>query len=672
MGWDTDLKDRPRSYRSPFIQKGTQSVPLRRQLIKSYIVITVITIIVLGAYLSLSFMNKYQQILSSRALSEAKTVAEIVSDEYAIDPGRENMTALAQRFGYLTQTRVTIIRADGVVLGDSWSKPEYMGNLLGYPEVKDALREGAAVSFREALAGMGGPIRTTGAYGGGSDRVVYAAATFDLKEHVESENSGEAGRPGTPPNAKETEDLGVTGNDSFSSGNPMCGGVVRVGIPLTEVYFILSSMIWTILSAGGLAVVVSLLVGWRVSRNIISPVEAMTAAASRFARGDVDDEPLKDAVHTAFFQTSASEIWELANALSTMATGLKDRLVELEESKIRLETVLSHMVSGVILLDRDGRLKLANRASEEMLGFKAERFIGRPHLEATRNKVIEEAVREVLEDPENRVRSLEIQVTYPERRSLQVFLAPASAPLNGVLVVLHDITEIRHLESVRADFIANISHELKTPTTALMGFAETLLGGALSDERATQEFLETIYHESVRLARLVDDLLDLSRLESDPSALRKSSIDLGARIKTSIGKMIPRITAQDLTIEVYAPNEPIVINADPDRIDQVMINLVENCLKYSRPGGKIDVIVEALEGEAKVKVKDTGVGIPLADQPRVFERFYRVDRDRSRKKGGTGLGLAIVKHIVEAHGGSVDLISELGVGTTVSFTLPAS
>lgn len=562
------------------------------------------------------------------------------------------MTALAQRFGFLTQTRITIIRYDGVALGDSWRNPEYMGNLLGDPEVREALAKGTAVTSRDVSMGSADTFGIGDTDGRRRNRMLYAAAVF----------------PGETEESRES----AVSKERTSVGHLKVGGVVRVGMPLTEIYFMRTGMIWTVLSAGVLAVLVSFLVGLRMSRNITAPVEAMTVAASRMAKGDVDDRLVKRAVHEALFQTPTREIWELADALGIMAANLKDRLAELEQSKTRLETVLEHMVSGVILLDREARLILANHAAEKMLGFKTERFVGRPHLEATRSKKIGEAVRSVLGGQAGESRRLEVRVSYPEQRSLQVFVAKGSAPLEGVLVVLQDITEIRRLEAVRADFIANVSHELKTPTTALVGFAETLLGGALSDRRTAEEFVRIIYDESVRLTRLVDDLLELSRLESDPSVLRRSHIDIGAKVKAVVEKMLPRTKSENLTLDVHVPGEPVMMDVDPDRIEQVIINLVENSIKYSRPGGRIEVSVKPSQDRVRVEVRDTGIGIPLADQPRVFERFYRVDKDRSRRKGGTGLGLAIVKHIVEAHGGTVDLRSELGVGTTVAFTLPIS
>ena len=266
----------------------------------------------------------------------------------------------------------------------------------------------------------------------------------------------------------------------------------------------------------------------------------------------------------------------------------------------------------------------------------------------------------------------EITLIFPAERIIQAHAAPVFGERQeprGVVLVLHDISEIRRLERVRAEFVANVSHELKTPVTAVKGFAETLLEGALYNSKACEEFVGIIGEEAERLNRLINDLLSLSRIESREMKLQLELLELGPEIRQIADKIKPRFQKKELALSVAASGHQVVALADRDRLEQVLLNLLENSLMYTPSGGRVEVGVKESDGLVVVSVSDTGIGIPPDDIPRIFERFYRVDRARSRKLGGTGLGLAIVKHIVETHGGRVWVESEVGKGSTFYFTL---
>jgi len=267
----------------------------------------------------------------------------------------------------------------------------------------------------------------------------------------------------------------------------------------------------------------------------------------------------------------------------------------------------------------------------------------------------------------------EVRLTAPAARVLQVHAVPLSiaAGETGVVIVLHDISELRRLEQVRTEFVANVSHELRTPLTAIHGYVETLLGGALEEPGNARRFLEIVHRQTERLGRLIDDLTDLSNIELGKVTLRLAPTLLDEVIDSALAVVLPRARTQGVAINVAVPAGLPPVEADHDRLAQILINLVDNAVKYTPRGGQV-TIRAAASGPAvmEVLVGDTGVGIPAADLPRITERFYRVDKARSRELGGTGLGLAIVKHLVLAHGGELTIDSALGEGTTVRFTLP--
>jgi two-component system phosphate regulon sensor histidine kinase PhoR len=329
------------------------------------------------------------------------------------------------------------------------------------------------------------------------------------------------------------------------------------------------------------------------------------------------------------------------------------------------------MVSGVVVFELSGRINLVNPSAERILGISKNEAAGRKYVEALKNYPLIQIIDRVLKS--GQPQSGEITLIFPAERILEAHAAPVLGERlepQGVVLVLHDISEIRHLEMVRAEFVANVSHELKTPVTAVKGFAETLLEGALYDPRACEEFVSIIAEEAERLNRLINDLLSLSRIESREIRLQLEPLELGHEIRQIADTIMPRFQKKELALNVLAPGKPVVAQADRDRLEQVLLNLLENSLMYTPSGGRVDVAVWEEVGMVVVSVSDTGIGIPPDDLPRIFERFYRVDRARSRKLGGTGLGLAIVKHIVDAHGGRVWVESELGQGSTFYFTLP--
>lgn len=403
---------------------------------------------------------------------------------------------------------------------------------------------------------------------------------------------------------------------------------------------------------------------WRRSRALEAGLRTMSRVAGQIRRGEYPSRPLAR-------PGEPEEVLEVYRQVDALAESLRDLVIEVDEARTRWQTITTHMEEGIILLDRRKRVVMTNPSARAIFDIPDEGAAGRHLLEITRHFQLEDATDQVLrgEGPLTR----EFSQALPEEKNLEVHLAPlghrGDEP-TGVLMVMRDITRFRRLERVRSDFVANVSHELQTPLTSIKGFAETLIDGALDDPATARRFVGIIHDEASRLTRLIDDLLDLSRLESGRTPMRRRRTDAVAIAAKVAESLEGRVQQAGLRMEVaFPPHFPEVL-ADPDQILQVMVNLVGNSLKYTPVGGRISIEGQSLADQVVVTVRDTGVGIPKADLPRIFERFYRVDKARTRTSGGTGLGLAISKHIVEAYGGKIWAESEPGKGTAISFTLP--
>ena len=350
---------------------------------------------------------------------------------------------------------------------------------------------------------------------------------------------------------------------------------------------------------------------------------------------------------------------------------LKERMTEAEAEKAKVSAILEHMAEGVIAVDSRKRVLLANPAVEAILGLKKGSALGRALVEVLRNRVIDEMVDRAIQN-QNSIAE-EIEIHHPQSRFLRVSTIGISNREGAVcaILVFYDVTEIRKLEGLRRDFLANVSHELRTPLTSIQGFIETLLSGALRDPKQSEEFLKMMEEDADRLTRLIGDLLELSQIESKEVILKPEPLELSDEFNKVITGFHPRLKEKKITVrnQLLDPKIHRVL-ADRDRLKQVLINLLDNAIKFNNEGGQILIKTEQVGDQVKVSIEDTGIGIPEEIVPRIFERFFRADKARSRESGGTGLGLAIVKHLIEASGGRVWCESELGKGSKFLFTLP--
>jgi two-component system phosphate regulon sensor histidine kinase PhoR len=341
----------------------------------------------------------------------------------------------------------------------------------------------------------------------------------------------------------------------------------------------------------------------------------------------------------------------------------------LHEHNDRLTTVLANMDEGVIAVDASQRIWWANPSSRLLLGFTAPEVIGRPLLEASRHRSLHEAVDQALTT--RRSVHTEFDAPGPPRRALalRANCLPGEPP-PGVVLVLHDVSELRRLENLRQEFVANVSHELKTPLAAIKAYAETLRLGAIHDAEHSLEFVARIEEQAERLHQLILDLLQIARVESGREALEISRVSLAGVVGACAAHFAKEAEAKNIVLTVEPPDHSVVVRADAHGVRTILDNLVDNALKYTPPGGRVAVRWRSDAEVAVLEVQDTGIGISEKDQARVFERFYRVDKARSRELGGTGLGLSIVKHLAQALGGSVSLQSALGQGCTIVVRLP--
>lgn len=437
-------------------------------------------------------------------------------------------------------------------------------------------------------------------------------------------------------------------------------GVLRLALPLESVQNTLSVIRKIVISGLILALALAFILGYIVTSRIIKPVNRIIQVSRKFSEGDFSHR---------IMESSKDEIGELAATLNKMAEDLEDKIKEIKSQNQELAAIFNSMIEGIIVVDKSARIISINPAIEKIFGVSKEAAQGRAFLEAIRNNEISGIIKSVL----NNGKALSAQVTLllPVRKIFEINATPIfdKDAVAGCLAVIHDITEIRRLETVRQDFVANVSHELKTPLTSIKGFIETLLEGALEDKKNSRNFLKIIQEHAERLNNLVNDLLSLSHLESSQILLDMKKFDLRDEVKEVILGFGSQLKKSDIEIKNELAQN-ILVEADRDRIKQVFTNLIDNAIKFNRKDGLIRIYADEQDGKIKITVEDSGTGIPEKDIPRIFERFYRVDKARSRELGGTGLGLSIVKHIVELHGGMVGVESSEGLGSRFFFTLP--
>ncbi len=394
----------------------------------------------------------------------------------------------------------------------------------------------------------------------------------------------------------------------------------------------------------------------------------------------LDANELEAAGLGALFAASAAFAYLTWFKRTTEASGsrLRQEVDEAEQALHRLEmqhsqaqAILESMMEGVCALDAEGRILWVNRSAEALFALDPKEAKGKRLVELVRQPDIEGLIAESLQNRKPAVK--EIELLSPAEQSVRFQVIPCEGrAAAATVIVAEDVTEIRKLERMRREFVANVSHELKTPLTSIKGLVETLLNGALEDASNNRRFVSLIDEDATRLTRLIEDLLELSQIESKAQPLQFQPVFLRALFEDLSARFRHQCEAAQVVLTLQVPENLPSVEADPDRLKQIFVNLIDNAIKFNKPGGQVTVNAAAIPKGVAISIVDTGLGIPENDLPRVFERFYRVDKARSRELGGTGLGLSIVKHLVELQRGRIDVKSRLGQGTTFTVTLPVS
>jgi two-component system phosphate regulon sensor histidine kinase PhoR len=438
--------------------------------------------------------------------------------------------------------------------------------------------------------------------------------------------------------------------------------IIVVASFLTLAFHLLPELDYFFLIIGILALILAITTVLSYLRAVHLAWSELTDFSKKFSQGD-------------FPQTASLKTFEDIGgdsiSLRKMNEAVSKRLAELSAEKDKLKAILEGMIEGVLVTDANGKILLANPSLYRMLPLEG-RAEGKTLLECIRNKDIHETLERALETHSPQENEVTLQVD-TEEKNLMVYATPIveSKELTGAIYVFFDVTNIRKLENSRKEFVANVSHELKTPLTNIRGYAETLRTGALKDPEVAERFVQKIENNSVQLHNLIEDLLRLAEIESGRVEKNPIAVSLPTTVAELKNEFADLIQKKNLSFEINVPHN-LIVRAEPSALKQILSNLLNNAIKYTSEGGKIFVSAETNNDFCKVMVTDTGIGIPETDLPHVFERFYRVDKARSREVGGTGLGLAIVKHLVQTQGGEVGVSSQYGKGSQFYFTLPLS
>jgi two-component system phosphate regulon sensor histidine kinase PhoR len=441
------------------------------------------------------------------------------------------------------------------------------------------------------------------------------------------------------------------------AGFLVMGGMTEMKAPWTWLGGLLL-LSWLI--ASGLALILS----YPFIRLLTRPIRETMSVAHEWAKGRMDRRATI---------RSQDELADLGRVLNQMASDLEARMTEITEDRARLTAILSSMVEGVLVLDYRGTILMVNAALERMFRLKEQEAIGRSYLEVLRHHPVIALIKTVLDTRTNQSHEVAIQIPQEAHFYVQASVAPDCRDQEVCAVlVFHDITELKRLERVRKDFVANVSHELKTPLTSIKGYIEALIDGAKDDPQRCSAFLAVIQKHTDNLNATLSDLLQLSAIESGQYRWKREAVSVPDLIEKAAGLVRSTVEKKRQSLSLICSENLPDLYGDPDKLTEVLINLLDNAVKYTPEGGQVTVEAVAAGNAVEISVSDTGIGIPPKDIPRIFERFYRVDRARSRELGGTGLGLSIVKHIVEAHRGTVRVQSEPGKGSRFTLLLPTA
>ncbi|MGF7046555.1 two-component system phosphate regulon sensor histidine kinase PhoR [Paenibacillus sp. DS2015] len=589
--------------------------PFRSRLTFILMIMIGVTILGAGIVMGKVFKDSHIEVLEDNMYREIMLLSSTF--EFHSIVGEEAVqyySTEARKIGDQTNSRVTFIDHNGDVIGDSESNADQMDNHKGRKEIQSADKKNIGYSIRYSS--------TLG------QDMLYVAAPV-------------------------------------KSGN-LYDGYIRLSVSLKSVDEGMRRA-WTLVAVWLIVLfAVAAIVSYRVAGSLTSPLEKITKVARRFSHLD----------YTARVKVERhDEVGQLSHAINIMADSLQTQLKIIQDNEDLLQSVLDNMTGGIVMIDDKDNIAMVNPFAEKTLGIRSSQLLGKSYLEMKQHYELSKIFKAGVShrEPIHEERTL----YNPDEKIIRLDGVPMNAgdgPYKGMLFLFQDVTAIRRLENMRSEFVANVSHELKTPVAAVKGFSETLLAGGVKDEKTARSFLQIIYDESERLNRLIGDILELSKIESKRIPLSFSPVHLSSFVASMLEMMEAVAEKKRISLQAEVPEE-LYMEADEDKLRQILMNLLANAINYTQDGGRVKVVVEHHERSEEEEtisftVTDTGMGIPKKDLPRIFERFYRVDKARSRISGGTGLGLSIVKHLVDLHQGSLSVESELNIGSSFRVELP--
>ncbi|EAF8653119.1 PAS domain-containing protein [Listeria monocytogenes] len=578
----------------------------------SFFILFFVVMVIVGVFSGELMKSTYLNMKENQLEDDAKILLQTTNMENLdLDKDAATIQKSLDPLGEDIDARITVIDSKGDVVADTKKNPEKLDNHMNRPEVTDILKKGESVgiSIRE------------------SDSLGYSM----LYVAVPVKHQGKT------------------------------DGVLRISISLESVDAAVAKLWGNLALIFGIALVIIAAISVFIARKITRPVREIIEVSTDLANHKYDSR-----IHGKI----SGELQDLSISVNTLAESLETQMFEIKQNEQRLNAIVQNLVSGVMLINVDKQVIMTNRTMYQILG--ETEITGKPFYEVIKSFALSQLIEATFET--KTIQQKEIILYFPREMILDASVSPIlgeNGEITGIILLLHDITQIRHLENVRSEFVTNVSHELKTPVTALKGFAETLLDGAMYDEVLLKKFLTIIKEESDRLHRLIMDILALSRIEQNPVAENVELVDVDEVIEQSARTIFEMATEKNIRVTIpEKTSASVMIETDRDKLQQIVINLLSNAINYTPVDGKVEVKLIEQEAEVIIEVTDNGIGIPAKDIDRVFERFYRVDKARSRHSGGTGLGLSIVKHLVENCGGRIEVESQEEVGSTFRVTLP--
>ncbi len=574
------------------------------------LLLVLLTGTLLAGLLPMSFIrSRYIEEVENRLLDNAKLVEGFLLEDFLEE---EDLQRRVLSIGEVLDARITIVDEEGRVLADTAMRDGGFENHLNREEIQDSLQ-------------------------------------------------GEIGRSVRVSESVNEEMLYVAIPRYLDDGSIQ---VVRLSVSLWEIQGINRQMLIYVLISIAAGIILASILGYRFINKFLEPIKNLTNTSQEIAKGNLD-KPL--------IVTSNDELGELSETFNNMRIQLKHSFEELEDQNIKLQALLTSITNPIIAVNPKKEIILFNPAAEILFETKGEAVYGKHILEVVRDHTLEERVEQIFD--QNRDSQMEWELKYPGKKHLKVNTSLIRVPKDpnrnlGIVASIEDLTEMKKLETMRSDFVANVSHELKTPLTSIKGFVETLKSGRVEEEEQRQRFLDIIEIEAERLTRLINDILTLSEIENHRISYEKELIDVKVAIKNSLDVIQPIGEEKNIRFLVEVEEGLPKIKGNIDWFKQMLINLLDNGVKYTPSSGEIQIKAYGKKGRVYLSIKDNGMGIPREDLERIFERFYRVDKGRSRKVGGTGLGLAIVKHVVKSLNGYIAVKSKEGEGTEFIVNFP--